>query len=113
MNRLLQALPGPRGPTEAISVGPTLPRILTGKAPVANLPLGPGAAQPMPIDRPELAAAFDRLYAGAEQPRPSLSRGPRRARRADRRPRPRAADRRRRRAPAVELCPVGRPSSPD
>ncbi len=37
MNRLLQALPGPRGPTDAISVGPTLPRILTGKAPVANL----------------------------------------------------------------------------
>jgi uncharacterized protein (DUF1501 family) len=65
MNRLLQVLPGPRGPTEAISIGPTLPRILTGKAPVANVPLGPGAAQPMPIDRPDLAAAFDRLYAGA------------------------------------------------
>lgn len=65
MNRLLQALPGPRGPTDAISVGPTLPRILTGKAPVANLPLGPGAAAPTPVDRPELAAAFDRLYTGA------------------------------------------------
>ncbi len=65
MNRLLQVLPGPRGPTEAISIGPTLPRILTGKAPVANVPLGPGAAQSMPIDRPDLAAAFDRLYAGA------------------------------------------------
>ena len=40
MNRLLLALPGPRGATEAISIGPTVPRILAGKAPVASLPLG-------------------------------------------------------------------------
>ena len=65
MNRLLQALPGPRGPTDAISVGPTLPRILSGNAPVADLALGPAATPPAPIDRPELAAAFDRLYAGS------------------------------------------------
>ncbi len=65
MNRLLQALPGPRGPTDAISIGPTLPRILIGRAPVANLPLGPRAVEPAPVDRPQLAAAFDRLYAGA------------------------------------------------
>jgi uncharacterized protein (DUF1501 family) len=65
MNRLLQQLPGPRGPTDAISVGPTLPRILGGKAPVANLPLGPAAAARMPLDGPQFAAAFDRLYAGA------------------------------------------------
>ncbi len=64
MNRLLQALPGPRDPAEAISVGPTLPRILTGTAPVANLPLGPNADKPLPIDQPALAGAFDRLYAG-------------------------------------------------
>ncbi len=63
MNRLLQQLPGPRGPTEAISVGPTLPRILSGAAPVANLPLG-GAITPAPVDPPGLAAGFDRLYAG-------------------------------------------------
>ena len=63
MNRLLQALPGPHGPTEAISIGPTLPRILNGKAPVANLPLGPDAARPLAIDRSEFVAAFDRLYA--------------------------------------------------
>jgi uncharacterized protein (DUF1501 family) len=65
MNRLLQQLPGRRGPTDAVSIGPTLPRILSGKAAVANLPLGPAAATPMAIDRPELAAAFDRLYAGS------------------------------------------------
>ena len=63
MNRLLQALPGRRGPTDAIMVGPTLARILFGAAPVANLPLGPGDARPMPIDRPLLAGAFGRLYA--------------------------------------------------
>ena len=80
MNRLLQALPGPRGPTDAISVGPTLARILTGKAPVANLPLGPGAARALPIDRPELAGAFDRLYAGGRCARCRLSRRPQRAR---------------------------------
>lgn len=64
MNRLLQQLPGPRRPVEAVSVGPTLPRILSGRAPVANLPLGPAAARPLPIDRSSIAAAFDRLYAG-------------------------------------------------
>ena len=65
MNRLLQALLGPRGPTDAVSLGPTLPRILWGAAPVANLPLVGGAA-PLPLDRPALAAAFDRLYAGSD-----------------------------------------------
>jgi len=62
MNRLLLALPGPRGATDAISVGPTMPRILTGRAAVATLPLGPGGARPLPIDQPEVGAAFDRLY---------------------------------------------------
>ena len=64
MNRLLLALPGPRGATDAISIGPTVPRILAGKAPVATLPLGPNGARPLPIDQPEIASAFDRLYSG-------------------------------------------------
>jgi uncharacterized protein (DUF1501 family) len=64
MNRLLLALPGPRGPADAISIGPTVPRILVGKAPVASLPLGPEGARPLPIDQPEVGSAFDRLYAG-------------------------------------------------
>jgi uncharacterized protein (DUF1501 family) len=64
MNRLLLALPGPRGATDAISIGPTVPRILVGKAPVATLPLSANGAQPLPIDRPEVANAFDRLYSG-------------------------------------------------
>jgi uncharacterized protein (DUF1501 family) len=64
MNRLLLALPGPRGATDAISIGPAVPRILAGKAPVATLPLGPNGARPLPIDRPEIGSAFDRLYSG-------------------------------------------------
>ncbi|HJU20278.1 MAG TPA: DUF1501 domain-containing protein [Stellaceae bacterium] len=65
MNRLLAALPGPHGPTEALSVGPILPRILTGPMKVANLSLGPAATRKLPIEKPEIEAAFDRLYGGA------------------------------------------------
>jgi uncharacterized protein (DUF1501 family) len=64
INRLLAALPGPRGPADALAIGPTLPFILKGKAAAANLPLGPAAARKLAIDRPEVADAFDRLYAG-------------------------------------------------
>jgi uncharacterized protein (DUF1501 family) len=67
MNRALAALPGARTPTDAVSVGPTLPFILRGPVAVANLPLGPNAAQPMAIDKPEIASAFDRLYAGSDK----------------------------------------------
>lgn len=64
MNRLLSALPGPHGPTEAIGIGPTVPQILAGKAPVATLLLGPDGAKPSPLDQPEVGSAFDRLYSG-------------------------------------------------
>jgi uncharacterized protein (DUF1501 family) len=64
INRLLAALPGPHGPADALAVGPTLPFILKGKAAAANLPLGPAATRKLAIDRPEVAAAFDRLYTG-------------------------------------------------
>jgi uncharacterized protein (DUF1501 family) len=70
MNRLLAALPNPphaaRGPTEALAVGPILPQILKGHMAVANLPLGPAAATPLAIDKPEVANAFDRLYGGKD-----------------------------------------------
>jgi uncharacterized protein (DUF1501 family) len=67
MNRLLAALPGPsRSPTEALAIGPTLPQILKGQMPVANLLLGPAAATPLAIDKPEMANAFDRLYGGKD-----------------------------------------------
>lgn len=67
MNRLLSAMPGlVRDPTEAVAVGPVLPQILKGRMQVANLPLGPAAATPLAIDKPEVASAFDRLYAGKD-----------------------------------------------
>jgi uncharacterized protein (DUF1501 family) len=71
MNRLLAALPGASsratGPTSAVAIGPTLPQILKGRLAVANLPLGPAAANKLAIDRPEVAQAFDRLY-GSNDP---------------------------------------------
>jgi uncharacterized protein (DUF1501 family) len=64
MNRLLAALPGgASGPTSAVAVGPTLPQILKGRLAVANPPLGPAATNKLAIDRPDVAHAFDRLYA--------------------------------------------------
>jgi hypothetical protein len=56
-----QAMPGPRGATDAIGLGPTVPRILMGKVAVATLPLGPNGARPLPIDQPDVAGACDRL----------------------------------------------------
>ncbi|TAL01163.1 MAG: DUF1501 domain-containing protein [Rhodospirillaceae bacterium] len=64
MNRLLGVLPGPRHSTEAIAFGPTMPRILSGKQNVANVPLGRGANAPSVLDRPVINAAFDQLYTG-------------------------------------------------
>jgi uncharacterized protein (DUF1501 family) len=61
MNRLLGVMSG-RNPIQAVNVGNTTPRILAGRVPVATLALGRGAAKPLPIDRPQVATAFDRLY---------------------------------------------------
>jgi uncharacterized protein (DUF1501 family) len=62
MNRLLAQLPPPHTPTEALALGPTLPKILEGRMAAANLPAGVEASQA--IDRPAAARAFDQLYAG-------------------------------------------------
>lgn len=64
MNRLLGALPGPHTPTEALSLGPTLPLILTGANTVSNLPLGRNADHPIAMDRPQVSGAFGALYQG-------------------------------------------------
>lgn len=64
LNRLLASLPGPHAPTQAVSFGPTLPRIFAGKMTVANVSVGNNAARPMPLDRPVISDAFDRLYRG-------------------------------------------------
>ena len=64
LNRLLQVLPGTRSATEGISVGPTLPRILSGKVATTNFTLNQAGTRTTPLDRPEIQSAFDRLYNG-------------------------------------------------
>jgi uncharacterized protein (DUF1501 family) len=64
MNRLLAALPGPHAPTEGVSFGAVLPRIMSGPVNVANLPLGNAASRALPLDQPAVSNAFDRMYAG-------------------------------------------------
>jgi uncharacterized protein (DUF1501 family) len=66
MNRTLAAFHGPHPPTEALSLGAVLPRILSGSMPVANIPLGRAAARPMPLDNPRIEQVFDRLYDGRD-----------------------------------------------
>jgi len=64
MNRLLSVLPGDHAPTQAVSLGPVLPRIFQGKMNVANIALSKNATHPMPIDRPKVESVFDELYKG-------------------------------------------------
>ena len=61
MNRLLEVL-SVRSPIQAINVGSTTPRILSGEMSVATLATGRKATRRLPIDRPQIAAAFDKLY---------------------------------------------------
>jgi uncharacterized protein (DUF1501 family) len=64
MNRVLASLPGPHGPTQGISFGPTLPLIMKGSVPVETIDDGnPG--KPSVLDRPLVAQAFDRMYANS------------------------------------------------
>ncbi len=67
MNRVLAVLPSQHGPTEALSLGPSLPRILSGHMPVAEIPLGRAVARLLPLDRPIIEAAFDRMYRGGDE----------------------------------------------
>lgn len=67
MNRLIGAMPGPALPTRAVSIGAVMPRILAGQANVTNVLLGPAGARPMPLDKPQIADAFDRLYQGGDR----------------------------------------------
>jgi uncharacterized protein (DUF1501 family) len=64
MNRLLGSLPGETSPTRALSIGPVMPRILSGAMPATNLANGAAATRATPLDKPAIGRAFDRLYAG-------------------------------------------------
>ncbi|NJP09970.1 MAG: DUF1501 domain-containing protein [Leptolyngbyaceae cyanobacterium RU_5_1] len=66
MNRLLGVISG-RNPIQAVNIGATTPRILVGRMPVATLASGRGATKQLPIDRPPVAAAFDKLYNRQDQ----------------------------------------------
>lgn len=64
MNRLAAALPGTSSPTRTLSIGPVLPRILAGAAPAVNVASIASAGKAGVLERPALAAGFDRLYMG-------------------------------------------------
>src|SRR5215469_7209976 len=64
MNRVLAVMPGKASPTEALSLGANVPGILSGRIAVANIALGRAAARPLPMDRPIVESAFDRMYDG-------------------------------------------------
>ncbi len=66
LNRLVAVLPDAKSATEAVSVGPILPRILSGRAAATNLTLAGAVTRPTPLDRPEIQEAFDRLYTGKD-----------------------------------------------
>lgn len=66
MNRLLGVLPGAHDAAEAINLGPTTPRIFSGRFPVANMGLGKNAAKPIAVDRPIVGEAFARMYSGSD-----------------------------------------------
>ena len=63
MNRLLAGLPGTSAPTRALSIGPTMPRILSGHAAAVNLANGAAGTKANILDKPAVGGAFDALYA--------------------------------------------------
>lgn len=65
MNRLLATL-SQHSPIQALNVGITTPKILTGKMSVATLAPGPTATKPLSLDRPQVEATFARLYEGQD-----------------------------------------------
>jgi uncharacterized protein (DUF1501 family) len=67
MNRLVTLLPGASTPSRALSIGPLMPRILSGPAAAVNLPSGAAATRADILDRPAVGTAFDQLYAGHER----------------------------------------------
>ncbi|AMO96288.1 hypothetical protein CFter6_3662 [Collimonas fungivorans] len=63
MNRMLGVMPSSSSPMQALTLGESVPRILTGRAVVANMPTGRDATRPTLIDRPEVSQAYAALYA--------------------------------------------------
>jgi uncharacterized protein (DUF1501 family) len=67
LNRLLTALPGASTPTRGISIGPVMPRILSGQASATNIAAGDAGTKANLLDRPQVGSAFDQLYQNNER----------------------------------------------
>ncbi|WP_307719061.1 DUF1501 domain-containing protein [Massilia glaciei] len=61
MNRLVGLLPGAATPSRALSIGPLMPRILSGPAAAVNLPNGAAGTRADVLDRPAMGSAFDQM----------------------------------------------------
>ena len=67
LNRLVSQLPSKHTPLQAISVGPVLPRICSGPTNISSVPRAITKAKSV-MDRPGIAAAFEDLYNGVNDP---------------------------------------------
>jgi uncharacterized protein (DUF1501 family) len=67
MNRLVAQLPGSSTPSRALSIGPVMPRILSGAAAAINLPNGAAGTRANVLDKPQVGAAFDQMYGPNER----------------------------------------------
>ncbi|WP_426110325.1 DUF1501 domain-containing protein [Massilia sp. PWRC2] len=67
MNRLVATLPGAATSSRALSIGPVMPRILSGPAAAINLPNGAAATRATILDKKDIGAAFDQLYGSNER----------------------------------------------
>jgi uncharacterized protein (DUF1501 family) len=65
LNRLL-AVQDSKVPLQAVSIGTNIPQILLGKMSVTSINSTRQAMRKQPIDRPQVADAFDRLYSGKD-----------------------------------------------
>jgi uncharacterized protein (DUF1501 family) len=65
MNRLLGDLPKDK-PTQAVSVGTDVPKVLEGQMPVAILARGKESTQKLSVDVPAIDSAFNLLYNGSD-----------------------------------------------
>ncbi len=62
LNRVVTSLPGTSSPSRALSIGPLMPRILSGHATATNLAAGAAGTKENLLDRPQIGSAFDKLY---------------------------------------------------
>jgi len=68
MNRLLAQMPENHSPIRALNFGPTMPRIFSGPAPVANIEVSARSGKKSALDRPAVAQAFQELYNDPKDP---------------------------------------------